>query len=81
MAVSTEAAYEAVRRLIEQEGLLVGPSSGAALVASLQLARSLTSLTRETPCTIVTVFPDSGARYVTEGLFAPHPAVVTDQRH
>jgi cysteine synthase B len=69
--ISTESAYEAVTRLVEQEGILVGPSAGAALAASLQVARTLSSASREVPATIVMVFPDSGARYVTEGLFAP----------
>ncbi len=68
--ISTELAYAAVARLVEQEGLLVGPSSGAALAAALDLAAGLASangsLTR--PAVIVLIFPDSGARYVAEGL-------------
>ncbi|MBI3996920.1 MAG: cysteine synthase family protein [Candidatus Omnitrophica bacterium] len=66
--VSTEAAYAAVQRLIEEEGILVGPSGGAALAASLRLAEDLAS--NETAAVIVMVFPDSGVRYVAEGLFA-----------
>ena len=66
--VSTEEAYEGVQRLIDQEGLLVGPSSGAVLAASLTLAKDLAAA--RTPAVIVTIFPDSGRRYVTEGLFA-----------
>ena len=66
--ISTDAAYEAVQRLAEQEGLLVGPSSGAALAASLELARALSPRTDEVPAVIVMIFPDSGARYATEGL-------------
>jgi len=69
--VSTETAYEAVRRLAEREGLLVGPSAGAALAASLRLAGTLSSTSREPPAVIVTIFPDSGARYVAEGIVAP----------
>lgn len=68
MFIATETAYHAVERLIEQEGLLVGSSSGAALAAGLQLARELASA--RSSGTIVMIFPDSGARYVTEGLFA-----------
>ena len=64
----TEDAYDAVQRLIEQEGLLVGPSSGAALAASLTLAKTLSLLSL--PATIVMIFPDAGARYATEGLFS-----------
>ena len=69
--VSTEAADEAVKRLANQEGLLVGPSAGAALAAGLQVAQTLTATPREAPAVIVMIFPDSGARYAAEGLFAP----------
>jgi cysteine synthase B len=61
--VSTEDAYDALQHLTHEEGLLVGPSSGAALAAGLQLANTL-SETR-TPATIVMIFPDSGHRYLT----------------
>jgi cysteine synthase B len=58
--VSTEAAWDMTRRLAREEGLLVGVSSGAALVAALRVAS-------EAPAArIVTIFPDSGARYLTE---------------
>jgi S-sulfo-L-cysteine synthase (O-acetyl-L-serine-dependent) len=57
--VSTEQAYALTRRLA-REGLLVGVSSGAALAASLDLAARI----REG--VIVTIFPDSGTRYLTE---------------
>jgi len=66
--ISTEEAYHAVERLVAQEGLLVGPSSGAALAASLKVAKDLVSA--HTPAVMVMIFPDSGHRYVTEGLFA-----------
>lgn len=46
-----------------------GPSSGAALAASLRVAQELAAAHR--PAVIVMIFPDSGARYVSEGLFAP----------
>jgi len=77
--ISTEAAYDAVERLIAQEGLLVGPSSGAALAASLQLVRSLASSSLETPATIVMIFPDSGARYVSDGLFVSSNNTTNDE--
>ena len=67
--VSTDDAYEAVRRLTKQEGLLVGPSSGAALAASRSLAKTLAG--RGESAVIVTIFPDGGARYAAEGLFTP----------
>lgn len=72
-ALSTEAAYEAAARLVEQEGILVGPSGGAALAASLELARALASSSTEPPATIVMIFPDGGARYAAEGLFEALP--------
>lgn len=55
--VKTEEAFEMARRLAREEGLWVGPSSGAALWASLKLAESINH------GLIVTVFPDGGARY------------------
>ena len=67
--LSTEAAYNAVERLAEQEEILAGPSSGAALAAGLQVAATLSTASRETPATIVMVFPDAGARSATESLF------------
>ncbi len=57
LAVSTDEAYEMVRRLSREEGLFVGISSGAAMAASLKLALEIGS------GIIVTVFPDSGSRY------------------
>lgn len=55
--VKTEDAYEMAIRLAREEGLWVGPSSGAALWASLKLAESVKK------GLIVTIFPDGGARY------------------
>jgi cysteine synthase B len=60
LEVSTEDAYRMVRRLAAEEGLLVGISSGAALVACLKVARGLSA------GMIVTVFPDSGDKYLSE---------------
>jgi cysteine synthase B len=59
--ISTEAAYEAVKRLARVEGLLVGISAGAALVGCEMVAREL----RESSV-IVTVFPDSADKYLSE---------------
>jgi cysteine synthase B len=55
--VKTEDAYETANRLAKEEGLWVGPSSGAALCASLRLAESIDW------GVIVTIFPDGGGRY------------------
>ncbi|HEX7879397.1 MAG TPA: cysteine synthase family protein [Candidatus Eisenbacteria bacterium] len=58
--VGTEEAYAMTRRLAREEGLRVGPSSGAAVVVALRVARRLSR------GTVVTVFPDGGDRYLGE---------------
>jgi S-sulfo-L-cysteine synthase (O-acetyl-L-serine-dependent) len=62
-SVQTEDAYKMVRRVARQEGLLVGVSSGAALWGCLRIA---SRLPQNTPAVIVTVFPDSGDKYLSE---------------
>ena len=59
----TEPAYELAREVARTEGLLVGHSSGAALWAVHKLAATI----REG--VVVTVFPDSGDRYLSTGLY------------
>ena len=59
----TEPAYDLAREVARNEGLLVGHSSGAALWAVRRLAATI----REG--VIVTVFPDSGDRYLSTGLY------------
>jgi cysteine synthase B len=61
--VTTERAHALTRRLASEEGLLVGASSGAALAAALDVA------SREREAVIVTIFPDSGTRYLTESFW------------
>lgn len=61
IAVTTEQAYAAVRDLARLEGLLCGISSGAALCASVALARRPENAGK----LIVTLFPDSGERYLS----------------
>jgi len=61
--VSTEDAYSMVYRLSQEEGVLVGQSSGAALFAAIKIARKLRS------GTIVTIFPDFGDKYLTTNLW------------
>jgi len=63
ISVSTEDAYSMVYRLSQEEGVLVGQSSGAALFAALKLARKLRS------GTVVTIFPDFGDKYLTTNLW------------
>ena len=64
LGVATEDAYAMVRRLAREEGLLVGISSGAALFGCLQIARELAA--RKENGVIVTIFPDSGDKYLSE---------------
>ena len=52
-----------MRRLAREEGLLVGISSGAALAATLQVARRLER------GVVVTVFPDGAEKYLTESFW------------
>ena len=56
---STEDSYEMVYRLGEEEGLLVGQSSGAACWAALQVASRLDH------GEVVTIFPDFGDKYLS----------------
>lgn len=58
--VSTEEAQAAVKRLAREEGILVGPSSGAAFAACLKVAKEAGS------GSFVTVFPDGGQKYLDE---------------
>ncbi|HEX3507886.1 MAG TPA: cysteine synthase family protein [Candidatus Dormibacteraeota bacterium] len=59
----TEPAYDLARAVARTEGLLVGHSSGAALWAVRRLAETIQR------GVIVTVFPDSGDRYISTGLY------------
>ncbi len=61
LGISTERAYELVRRLAREEGVMVGISSGGALAGCLEVAK-----TAPPGSVIVTVFPDSGDKYLSE---------------
>ena len=63
IAVATDDAYAMVYRLSQEEGVLVGQSSGAALYATLKLARKLKA------GTLVTIFPDFGDKYLSTNLW------------
>ncbi|MFV0447732.1 MAG: cysteine synthase A [Vibrio sp.] len=64
--VTSEEAIDMARRLMEEEGILAGISSGAAVVAANRLAE----LPEFEGKTIVTVLPSSGERYLSTALFA-----------
>src|SRR5712692_6113224 len=59
----TEPAYDLARAIARSEGLLVGHSSGAVLWAIRRLAETVLE------GVVVTVFPDSGDRYLSTGLY------------
>jgi len=59
--VSTEDAFGMSRRLAREQGLLVGPSSGANVFAARKLAHSLS-----VDAVIVTILCDGGERYLSE---------------
>lgn len=64
--VTNEAAFETSRKLAKTEGVLVGISSGAALVAATELAK----LEENAGKVIVALLPDTGERYLSTTLFS-----------
>ncbi|QST00386.1 cysteine synthase family protein [Pontibacillus sp. ALD_SL1] len=62
--ISDQDAFRAVKLLAEKEGLLVASSSGAAFVAALKEAKQA-----EPGTNIVTIFPDSSERYLSQGIY------------
>src|SRR5579864_540117 len=63
LEVGTEEAYRLVKRAAREEGLLLSPSAAAALEGCFQVAGSLGPGER---AVIVTIFPDSGTKYLSE---------------
>lgn len=61
--VRTEDAFAMIRRMARENGLLLGVSSGAAICACRKVAQGLEPGER---AVIVTIFPDSGDRYLSE---------------
>jgi len=61
--IEDEPAFDMARQLATEEGIFVGMSSGAAMVAALQEAAEMTS------GTLVVILPDSGERYLSTPLF------------
>jgi cysteine synthase B len=66
LRISTEQAYQMVKRLAREEGLLVGISAGAAVVACLRLAETLMKQQPDPRAVIVTILPDSADKYLSE---------------
>ena len=65
IGIPTEEAWEICRRLVREEGVFVGPSSGANVAAALRVAREA-GTSPDRPAVIVTVLCDRGERYLSE---------------
>jgi cysteine synthase A len=63
--VEDEPAFEMVRRLAREEGILGASSAGANVAAALQVARRLGRGKR-----VVTVIPDAAERYMSKGIYS-----------
>ncbi|MBZ5698913.1 MAG: cysteine synthase family protein [Acidobacteriia bacterium] len=63
LTVKTEDAYRLVKRAAREEGLLLSPSAAAALDGCFQVAASLQPGEQ---AVFVTIFPDSGTKYLSE---------------
>lgn len=64
ITVTDDEAINTTRRLAREEGILAGISSGANMSAALKVAKKLGK-----GKTIVTIFPDRGERYLSNGIF------------
>ena len=67
--VTTEEAQAMTRRLAREEGLFVGPSSGANVFAAVRLAEKL-----DREAVIVTILCDGGGKYLNEEFWSEPPA-------
>lgn len=65
ITVPNDAATETTNEVAKTEGILVGISSGAALCAALELAKREENIGKN----IVVIFPDTGERYLSTGIF------------
>jgi S-sulfo-L-cysteine synthase (O-acetyl-L-serine-dependent) len=63
LGISTEDSYAMAIRASHEEGLLIGISAGTAIAGCLHLARRLP---KDKEAVIVTIFPDSGDKYLSE---------------
>ena len=68
LEIGTEAAYAMVKSIAREEGVLLGISAGAALVAARTVAQQCAS--SNLPATIVTILPDSADKYLSENFWS-----------
>ena len=68
LGIATETAHNMCRRLAVEEGMLVGVSAAAALAGTLEVAR-----TAPRGSILVTIFPDSGDKYLSERFWEDAP--------
>jgi len=61
--IETEEAYQMARRIVREEGIFVGMSSGAAMLAALKVIEHLKS------GVVVVILPDRGEKYLSTNLF------------
>lgn len=61
--IDTEKAFETARQVVKKEGIFVGMSSGAAMLAALKVAKRIKK------GNIVVIFPDRGEKYLSTNLF------------
>jgi cysteine synthase B len=73
LRVGTEESHVMTRRLAQQEGLLVGISSGANLVGALKLIKEEGRADRSNPAVLVVIFCDGGERYLSEQFWENPP--------
>jgi cysteine synthase A len=64
IAVTDDDAFEMVKKLAAQEGVLAGSSGGAVVCAALHVARRLGAGKR-----VATIIPDSAERYLSKNIF------------
>ncbi len=68
IGADTDEAFDVARALARVEGLFVGPSTGAALAAALQVGRD--AVAAGEPAVIVAIGCDNGSKYLSTGLWA-----------
>ncbi len=61
--IESEEAFDMARRIVHEEGIFVGMSSGAAMLAALTVAQGLSK------GLVVVLFPDRGEKYLSTNLF------------